>query len=354
MIQVCGYAAQQAKSPLTPYSFERREPRDYDVVIDIQYSGICHSDIHQVNNEWSGSTYPMVPGHEIVGIVSQVGTKVTRYKVGDRAAVGNFVDSCRKCDPCHKGLEQYCVEGATWTYNAVEKSEDGKTTPTQGGYSNKIVVNERYVLRIPDNLPLDRAAPLCAGITLYSPLMHWKAGPGKKVAIIGLGGLGHIGVKIAHALGAEVTVLSHSLKKQEEAKKMGADNFYATSDPNTFKKLRGYFNLIINTVSVESDSNRNLKLLAVDGTMVVVGLPEKETQIGAFSLVSARRSIAGSAIGGIQETQGMLDFCSTHNIACEIELIPIQKVNEAYERVVKSDVRYRFVIDITNSLKCKD
>jgi uncharacterized zinc-type alcohol dehydrogenase-like protein len=240
MIQVCGYAAQNAKSPLTEYSFERREPGDYDVIIDIHYCGICHSDIHQVNDEWGGSIFPMVPGHEITGIVSQVGAKVTRYKVGDGVAVGNFVDSCRKCSPCHQGLEQYCVEGATWTYNAVERGDGKKFIPTQGGYSNKIVVDENYVLSIPDNLHLDSAAPLlCAGITLYSPLVHWKAGPGKKVAIIGLGGLGHIGVKIAHTLGAEVTVLSHSLRKQEEAKKMGADNFYATSDPNTFKKLRG-------------------------------------------------------------------------------------------------------------------
>src|SRR5215208_8360596 len=350
-IKVCGYAAQHAKAPLTPYSFERLTPRDNDVVIDIQYSGICHSDIHQVRNEWGGSTFPMVPGHEIAGIVSAVGTKVTRYKIGDRVAVGNFVDSCRKCSLCRKGLEQYCVEGVTWTYNAVER--DGKTQ-TQGGYSNKIVVNENYVLKIPDNLPLDRAAPLlCAGITLYSPLLHWKAG-GKKVAIIGLGGLGHIGVKLAHTLGAEVTVLSHSSGKQEEAKKMGADFFYATSDPSTFKKLKGYFDLMINTVSVELDSNKYLKLLALDGTMVLVGLPEKEMSIGAFSLASARRSLAGSAIGGIRETQEMLDFCSKHNIACDIELIPIQKVNEAFERVVKSDVRYRFVIDIANSLKCKD
>jgi uncharacterized zinc-type alcohol dehydrogenase-like protein len=353
MIQVCGYAAKQAKTPLSPYSFERREPRDHDVVIDIQYCGICHSDIHQVNNEWGASSYPMVPGHEIVGIVSQVGTKVSSYKVGDRAGVGNFVDSCRKCGPCHKGLEQYCVKGATWTYNGVQ-TEDGKATPTQGGYSNKIVINENYALRIPDTLPLDRAAPLlCAGITLYSPLIHWKAGPGKKVAIIGLGGLGHIGVKIAHALGAEVTVLSHSLKKEEEAKKMGSDNFYATSDPNTFNKLKGYFDMIINTVSVELDLNKYLKLLAVDGTMVIVGLPEKQMQIGAFSLTSARRSLAGSVIGGIQETQEMFDFCSNHNIVCDIELIPIQKVNEAYARVVKSDVRYRFVIDM-KSLECKD
>jgi alcohol dehydrogenase (NADP+) len=352
MTQVCGFAAQHAKAPLTPYSFKRREPRDHDVVIDIQYSGICHSDIHQVNNGWGGSIFPMVPGHEIVGIVSHVGTKVTRYKVGDKAAVGNFVDSCRKCSSCHKGLEQYCVEGATWTYNAIER--DGKTQ-TQGGYSNKIIVDENYVFQIPESLPLDRAAPLlCAGITMYSPLMHWKAGPGKKVAIIGLGGLGHIGVKIAHALGAEVTVLSHSLEKQEEARKMGADKFYTTSDTNSFKKHRGYFDLVINTVSVVLDSNKLLKMLALDGTMILVGLPENEISIGAFSLASARRSLAGSAIGGIRETQEMLDFCSKYNIACDIELIPIQKVNEAYERVVKSDVRYRFVIDIANSLKCKD
>jgi uncharacterized zinc-type alcohol dehydrogenase-like protein len=294
----------------------------------------------------------MVPGHEIAGIVSQLGTKVTRYRVGDRVAVGNFVDSCRNCGPCHKGLEQYCVKGARWTYDAVE--EDGKNQ-TYGGYSNKIIVDENYVLRIPDNLPLDRSAPLlCAGITLYSPLIHWKVGPGKKVAIIGLGGLGHIGVKIAHTLGAEVTVLSRSLEKEEEGKRMGADNFYSTSDPSTFKKLKGYFDVMINTVSEVLDFNRYMKLLALDGTMVLVGLPESAISIGAFSLTSARRSLAGSAVGGIRETQEMLDFCSKHNIACDIELIPIQKVNEAYERVLRGDVRYRFVIDIANSLKCKD
>ena len=350
MIPVVGYAAKQAKGPLTSYTFKRRDPLDHDIVIDIQYCGICHSDIHQVKDEWGGSTFPIVPGHEIAGIVSQVGAKASRYKVGDRVGVGCFVDSCRDCSPCRKGLEQYCAEGCTLTYNGVER--DGETH-TQGGYSNKIVVDENYVLRIPDNLPLDRAAPLmCAGITLYSPLVYWKAGPGKKVAIIGFGGLGHMGVKIAHALGAQVTVLSHSLRKQEDAKRMGADQFYATSDQKTFEVLKGHFDLIVNTVSIEIDLNQYLSLLGLDGTMVIVGLPEKEMSIGAFSLINARRSIAGSVIGGILETQEMLDFCNKHNISCDIELIPIQKVNEAYQRVINSDVRYRFVID-TKSLKQK-
>ena len=350
MIPVVGYAAKQAKGPLTSYTFKRRDPLDHDIVIDIQYCGICHSDIHQVKDEWGGSTFPIVPGHEIAGIVSQVGAKASRYKVGDRVGVGCFVDSCRDCSPCRKGLEQYCAEGCTLTYNGVER--DGETH-TQGGYSNKIVVDENYVLRIPDNLPLDCAAPLmCAGITLYSPLVYWKAGPGKKVAIIGFGGLGHMGVKIAHALGAQVTVLSHSLKKQEDAKRMGADQFYATSDQKTFEVLKGHFDLIVNTVSIEIDLNQYLSLLGLDGTMVIVGLPEKEMSIGAFSLINARRSIAGSVIGGILETQEMLDFCNKHNISCDIELIPIQKVNEAYQRVINSDVRYRFVID-TKSFKQK-
>ena len=343
MIPVRGYAAQQTKGPLTQYSFERRDPRDYDVVIDIQYCGICHTDIHQVRNEWGGSTFPMVPGHEIIGVVSGIGSKVTRYKTGSRVGVGCFVDSCRKCEACRKGLEQYCIKGPVYTYNALEN--DGKT-PTQGGYSEKIVVDENYVLSIPDNLPSDRTAPLlCAGITMYSPLMRWKAGPGKKVAIIGLGGLGHMGIKIADALGSEVTVLSHSLRKQEDGKRLGADSFYATSDPETFKKLKGYFDLIINTLSVEIDWDQYLKLLALDGTMVVVGAPEKKTPLGIATMQKPRRSIAGSVIGGIKETQEMLDFCNKHNITSEIECIPIQKVNEAYDRVVNSDVKYRFVID---------
>jgi alcohol dehydrogenase (NADP+) len=348
-MKVLAYAAKQAKGPLSLYSFERRAPGDYDVAIEIQHCGICHSDIHQVNEEWGGSTFPMVPGHEITGVVTEVGSNVARFKVGERVGVGCFVDSCRKCSPCLAGLEQYCVEGPTLTYNGVER--DGQTR-TQGGYSDKIVVDENYVLRIPDKLPMDRAAPLlCAGITMYSPLMHWKAGPGKKLGIVGLGGLGHMGVKIAHALGVEVSVLSHSLKKQDEAKKMGADKFYATSssDLESFEKLKGYFDLIINTLSVEIDWNRYLNLLALDGTMIVVGLPEKETLLGASSLINARRSLAGSVIGGRRETQQMLDFCAKHNIACDIESIPIQKVNEAYLRVVNSDIRYRFVID-TRSL----
>ncbi len=344
-----GYAALTAKAALAPYSFERREPREHDVVIDIKYCGICHSDIHQTRDEWSDyqeeSIFPMVPGHEIGGIVSAVGNKVTKYKIGDKAGVGCFVDSCRTCAECKNGLEQYCTVLTVWTYNA----RDTEGTPTYGGYSDRIVVDEKYVLRMPTNLPLDACAPLlCAGITLYSPLRHWNAGPGKKVAIIGLGGLGHMGVKLAHALGAEVTVLSQTLKKQADGKRLGADHFYATSDPETFTKLKRAFDLIINTVSAKIDWNQYLSLLKVDGTMVVVGLPDKDVAISAFSLGAGRHSLAGSQIGGIRETQEMLDFCGKHGIACDIEVVPIQKVNEAYERVLKSDVRYRFVIDMAS------
>lgn len=344
-----GYAALKAKDPLKPYSFERRQTRDYDVVIDIKYCGICHSDIHQTRDEWSEyqdeAIFPMVPGHEIAGIVTAVGSKVSKYKVGDKVGVGCYVDSCRTCPECKAGLEQYCRVLTVWTYNGRDK----EGVPTYGGYSDQITVDENYVLRMPENLPLEACAPLlCAGITLYSPLRHWNAGPGKNVAIVGLGGLGHMGVKLAHAMGAEVTVLSQSLKKQADGKRLGADHFYATSDPETFTKLAGTFDLIINTVSARLDWTQYLDLLKLDGTMVVVGLPEKDIPLGVFSLTSRRRSIAGSQIGGIREIQEMLDFCSKHNIACDIEMVPIQKVNEAYERVLKSDVRYRFVIDMAS------
>ncbi|MBY0517177.1 MAG: NAD(P)-dependent alcohol dehydrogenase [Bacteriovoracaceae bacterium] len=338
-----GYAAHTAKAPLAPYTFERRAVGEHDIAIEIKYCGICHSDIHFVRDEWGAQKYPCVPGHEIAGIVTQVGSKVTKHKVGDAVGVGCMVDSCRHCSSCESGQENYCLNGSTMTYGGKEK--DGSIT--QGGYSSAIVVSQDFALKIPKNLPLDAAAPLlCAGITLYSPLSHWKAGPGKKVAIIGLGGLGHMGVKIAHAMGADVTVLSHSLKKKEEGMKMGANAFYATSDAETFTKLRGQFDLIINTVSAELDWNMYLSLLKLDGTMVVLGLPEKAIPVSAFSLIIGRKSLSGSVIGGIKETQEMLDFCGKHNITCDIELIPVTKINEAYERVVKSDVRYRFVIDM--------
>lgn len=337
------YAAHSAKAPLAPFTFERRAVGAGDVAIDIHYCGICHSDIHTVRDEWGEQKYPLVPGHEIVGVVKSVGAGVTKFKTGDLVGVGCMVDSCRKCSSCVEGLEQYCNTGMVGTYGS--KLADGSIT--QGGYSSHIVVNEGYVLRMPTNLPLDAAAPLlCAGITLYSPLTHWGAGPGKKVAILGLGGLGHMGVKIAHAMGAEVTVLSHSASKKEEALRMGAKNFFSTAKPATFEMLRGQFDLIINTVSAEIDWNAYLTLLKRDGTMVVLGVPEKAIPVHAFSLIMGRKKLAGSVIGGIKETQDMLDFCGKHNITCDIELIGAKQINEAYERVVKSDVRYRFVIDI--------
>ena len=344
MLPTKGYAAAAAKVPLAPYDFERRELKEHDVLVDIQYCGICHSDIHQARDEWGGAIFPMVPGHEITGVVARVGSKVTKFAPGDRVGVGVFVDSCRTCVECTHGLEQYCTR-LVQTYNSRE--HDG--TPTMGGYSDKIVVNEDYVLCMPDNMPLDASAPLlCAGITLYSPLRHWGAGPGKKVAIVGLGGLGHMGVKLAHAMGAEVTVLSHSLKKQEDARRMGADHFYATSDPSTFVKLQGYFDLILNTVSAELDWNEFMRLLKTDGAMVIVGLPEHQIPIGAGTLITGRRTLAGSMIGSTQETQEMLNFCSEHGIVSDIEVVSMQDVNEAYERVVRSDVKYRFVIDMAS------
>ena len=340
-----GYAATDASKPLTPFTFERREPNADDVVISIQYCGICHSDIHTVRNEWHNAVYPIVPGHEVVGVVSAVGSDVTKFKVGDRVGVGCFVDSCVGCASRDPDIEQY-MPGLVLTYNSVEA--DGKTA-TQGGYSDHMVVKEGYVLSIPDNLPLDAAAPLlCAGITLYSPLRHWNAGPGKKVAIVGMGGLGHMGVKLGAAMGADITVLSHSLSKREDGLKLGAKDYYATSDAETFKKLAGTFDLIICTVGVAIDWNQYLGLLKIDGTMVVVGAPEHPVPVHAFSLIPGRKSISGSTIGSIRETQEMLDFCSQHDIVAEIETIRIQDVNEAYERVLNSDVRYRFVIDMAS------
>ncbi|GAA5062962.1 NAD(P)-dependent alcohol dehydrogenase [Streptomyces similanensis] len=342
MTTVAAYAAPAAKAPLERTTIERRAVGEFDVLIDIRFAGICHSDIHQARDGWRPGTFPMVPGHEIAGVVSEVGPGVTRFAVGDRVGVGCMVDSCRKCDNCEAGLQQYCVEGPTWTYNAVGK--DGEAT--QGGYSQKIVVDENYVVRVPEGLSLDVAAPLlCAGITTYSPLKHWNAGPGKKVAVVGLGGLGHMGVKIAHALGAEVTVLSQSLRKKDDGLKLGADHYYATSDPQTFEDLKGTFDLILNTVSAPLDFGGFLSLLRTDGTLVNVGLPEEPVRIVLQSLFGDRRSMSSSGIGGIPETQEMLDFCAEHGLGAEIELISASEINDAYERVLASDVRYRFVID---------
>jgi uncharacterized zinc-type alcohol dehydrogenase-like protein len=322
---------------------ERREPRAHDVVIDIAYAGICHSDIHQVREEWGPAIFPMVPGHEIAGTVSAVGGSVARFRPGDRVGVGCFVDSCRECPNCRAGEEQYCRKGAVWTYNARDYHGD----VTYGGYSSQIVVDENYVLRIPDNLGLDVAAPLlCAGITLYSPLVHWGAGPGRRVAILGMGGLGHMGVKIGSAMGADVTVLSHTLSKREDGLRFGARDYRATGDPAVFSDLAGTFDLIVNTLSVNLDVDAYLDLLGRNGSMVVVGLPSGPYSVKVESLTSERRSLSGSSIGGIRETQEMLDFCGERGIAPEIEMISAADIEDAYDRVVRSDVRYRFVIDI--------
>ncbi|MEU6931634.1 NAD(P)-dependent alcohol dehydrogenase [Streptomyces sp. NPDC046385] len=339
---VSAYAAPAANAPLERTTVPRRAVGEHDVLIEIKYAGICHSDIHQARNGWGEGIFPMVPGHEIAGIVTEVGPGVTKHQVGDRVGVGCFVDSCRTCEYCERGLEQYCVTGGTGTYNALDTNGE----PTYGGYSSHIVVDENYTLRIPEGISLDVAAPLlCAGITLYSPLAHWQAGPGKKVAIVGLGGLGHMGVKIAHALGAEVTVLSQSLKKQEDGRKLGADHFYATSDPETFDKLAGTFDLVISTVSAPLNFDAYLRLVKTDGALVNVGAPEEPVKVSLFSLIGGRKTLAGSMIGGIAETQEMLDFCAAHGLGSEIEVIPADRINEAYERVIASDVRYRFVID---------
>jgi uncharacterized zinc-type alcohol dehydrogenase-like protein len=339
---VNAYAAPSATEPLVPTTIERRDVGPKDVLIEIKYAGVCHSDIHTVRGDWGPVTYPQVVGHEIVGVVAEVGSEVTLHQVGDRVGVGCMVNSCRECENCLAGMEQYCLAGNIQTYNGVDV--DGSIT--QGGYSTHVVVVEDFVLRVPESIPFDAAAPLlCAGITTYSPLAHWNAGPGKKVAVVGMGGLGHMAVKIAHAMGAEVTVLSQSLRKQDDGLKLGADHYYATSDADTFKQLANTFDLIINTVSAPLDLDAYLRLLRLDGTLVNVGAPAEALPLHVFTLFGNRRSFAGSGIGSIGETQEMLDFCAEHGIAPETELITADYINEAYERVLKSDVRYRFVID---------
>jgi len=337
------YAAMAAKTDLVPYEFDRREVGPHDVALDIAYAGICHSDIHQVREEWGPALFPMVPGHEIAGTVTKVGSAVTKFKVGDLIGVGVFIDSCRKCDNCKAGLQQYCAESMTGTYNGYER--DGKTV-AMGGYSNYFVINEDYAVTIPANLPLEGVAPLlCAGITLYSPIKHWKVGPGKKVAVMGLGGLGHMGVKFAVAMGAEVTVLSHSPSKEKDALAMGAHHFVSTKDEKIFAEHEKEFDVILNTVSAELEINLYLNLLKLHGTLVVIGLPGKPYAVHVGSLVNGRRSIGGSLIGGIPELQEMLNFCSEHKITSDVEVIKADYINEAYTRTIASDVKYRFVID---------
>ena len=344
-MKVPAYAARGAKSPLEPFEVERRPPGPHDVAIEIRYCGVCHSDIHQARDEWGGSTYPMVPGHEIVGSVVETGARVDRWKRGDLVGVGCFVDSCRRCEACRAGDEQYCTNGASFTYNSRE--QDGRT-PTFGGYSTRITVDENYVLRIPATLPPERAAPLlCAGITTYSPMRHFGVKAGARVAVMGLGGLGHMAVKLSKAFGAHVTVLSRSAAKRDDAARLGADDFLVVRDPGSLAPHAGRFHFILDTVSGRHDYDAHLGLLDRDGTMVLVGIPEPST-ISAATLVARRRRLAGSNIGGIRETQEMLDFCAAHDIASDVEMTPIQKINEAYERVLKSDVRYRFVIDIAS------
>ncbi|WP_313023421.1 NAD(P)-dependent alcohol dehydrogenase [Mobilicoccus sp.] len=341
-MQVKAIAAVAPDRPLERTTIERRDVGPDEVRIAIKFAGICHSDIHTVRSEWGTVSYPIVVGHEIAGVIEEVGENVTSFAVGDHAGIGCFVDSCRECENCKAGLDNYCLNGSIGTYNAVGR--DGE--PTAGGYSEQIVADARYVLHIPENLPLDEAAPLlCAGVTTYSPLRHWNAGPGKRVGVIGLGGLGHMAVQIAHAMGAEVSVLSQSLKKKEDGEALGADHYYATSDESTFEDLRGHFDLIVNTVSADLDVVRYLSLLRTDGALVQVGAPSKPMQVPAFALIGGRKTLAGSAIGSIAETQEMLDFCGEHGIGAKVEVISADQVNEAYERVVASDVRYRFVID---------
>ncbi|MDX9923592.1 MAG: NAD(P)-dependent alcohol dehydrogenase [Ignavibacteriaceae bacterium] len=344
MIPTKGYAAKSATTPLEPWNFERREVGPKDVHIKILYCGVCHSDIHFARSEWFPTNYPLVPGHEIVGKVLEVGNDVTKYAVGDTVGVGCLVDSCHSCPSCEAGQEQFCAEGMIGTYGSQER---GKETFTQGGYSDQIVVDEHFVLRIPENLPLDKVAPLlCAGITTYSPIMKWRIGEGDKVAVLGLGGLGHMAVKIASSLGAEVTMLSTSPEKEKDAKKLGAANFVLTKDEEQFKKYTGYFNFIINTVSAQHDYNKYMQLLGVNGVMVCLGVPPVPTPVHAMSLVMGNKTIQGSLIGGLEETQEMLDYCGLNNITADVEIIPIDKINEAFDKTIAGDVHYRFVIDM--------
>jgi uncharacterized zinc-type alcohol dehydrogenase-like protein len=344
MPETKAYAAQSATTPLVPWNLERRNPKPHDVQIEIIYCGVCHSDLHTVRNEWGGTMYPCVPGHEIVGKITAVGDHVKKFKVGDLAAIGCLVDSCRECDNCKEGLEQYCTNGMVGTYNGNEKDGSGYTS---GGYSKSILAHEDFILRISDKLPLEGVAPLlCAGITTYSPLRHWKVGKGMKVAVLGLGGLGHMGVKLAASMGAEVTMLSHTAAKEKDAKRLGATHFVLTSNEAQVKACTGTFDFILDTVSADHDYNFYLGLLRTNGVMVCVGAPPTPAQIPAFNLIFGRKSFAGSLIGGIPETQEMLDYCAEHNIVSEVEVIDIKNINEAYERMLKGDVRYRFVIDM--------
>ncbi len=338
-----GYVATAAHTDLVPFEFDRRDLRPHDVAFDVLYAGICHSDIHQAREEWGGSLFPMVPGHEIIGVVREVGPDVTRFAVGQRIGVGVFVDSCRRCERCRAGLQQYCTEGMTPTYNGYERDA---TTIAFGGYSNYFVVDEEYAVHVAESLDPAGAAPLlCAGITLYSPLRHWGAGPGKKVAIIGLGGLGHMGVQFAHALGADTTVFSHSAAKADDARALGADHFVVTSDAAALADHAIRYDLIINATSADLDLNPYLKLLALDGALVIVGLSGVPIQVHQELLLAERRSLSGSQIGGLSELQEMMDFCGEHNITSQVEVIGAEYINQAWERTVASDVKYRFVID---------
>jgi alcohol dehydrogenase (NADP+) len=343
------YGTEAAEAPLKPLNIERRKVTPHDVQIEILYCGVCHSDLHTARNEWRGSVYPVVPGHEIVGKITAVGDHVKKFKVGDLAAVGCMVDSCRDCEYCQQGLEQYCDNGATLTYNSPDVHLGGRT---YGGYSEKIVVDENFVLRVPENLDLAAAAPLlCAGITTWSPLKHWQAGPGKRVGVVGIGGLGHMAIKLAKAMGAHVVVFTTSVGKTEDAQRLGADEVVLSKDQNQMRAQAGSLHLIIDCVSAAHDVDAYLNLLKVDGTLVLVGAPEDPLSVAAFSLIPARRSFSGSTIGGIPETQEMLDFCGKHNIVADIELIGVDQINDAYERLLKGDVRYRFVIDMASIKK---